>query len=81
MNDRSRRIEEFAQDPAHNGKVSPKSIREAEVAVALEESGKLKTPIRRDPRPEGGDFIDAEGKVWDVKAFDARWPPQKGGSI
>jgi hypothetical protein len=34
------RIDELAKDPAHDGKTSPKSIREAEVGVALEQSGK-----------------------------------------
>jgi hypothetical protein len=79
VNDHRRRIEELAKDPAHDGKISSKSMREAEVGSALEQSGKLKSPIRRDPRPEGGDFVDADGKVWDVKAFDSRWPPRKGG--
>jgi hypothetical protein len=79
VNDYRRRIEELAQDPAHDGKISPKSTREAEVGIALEQQGKLKKPIRRDPRSDGGDFVDADGKVWDVKAFDSRWPPRKGG--
>lgn len=37
MNDHRRRIEELAKDPAHDGKISPKSMREAEVGVALEQ--------------------------------------------
>lgn len=79
MNDIRQRITELAKDPAHNGQISAKSLREAEVGVALEKGGKLKGPIRRDPRPEGGEFIDADGQVWDIKAFDSRWPPKKGG--
>ncbi len=79
MNDHRRRIEELAKDPAHDGKISPKSMREAEIGIALEQSGKLKSPIQRDPRPDGGDFVDADDKVWDVKTFDSRWPPSKGG--
>lgn len=81
MNDRGPRLEELAKDPAHDGKVSEKSLHEASVALALEESGRLKGPIRRDPRPSGGDFIDQDGNVWDIKSFDSRWPPRKGGFV
>lgn len=73
------KVEDLAKDPAHDGKISAKSTREAEVGIALERNGKLKGPIRRDHRPDGGDFVDADGKIWDVKAFDSRWPPKKGG--
>ncbi|MCG8535285.1 MAG: hypothetical protein MI808_09330 [Pseudomonadales bacterium] len=76
---REERLEGLAADPAHNGKVTPKTLQEAEVGLSLEESGHLKPPIQRDPRPDGGEFIDADGQVWDVKAFDSRWPPRKGG--
>jgi hypothetical protein len=76
---RVERINQLAADPAHNGKISPKSIQEAEVGLSLEESGHIKGPITRDPRPDGGEFIDADGNTWDVKAFDSRWPPKKGG--
>lgn len=76
---RAERINELAKDPGHNGNISPKSLQEAEVGLSLEESGHLKGPITRDPRPDGGEFIDADQKVWDVKAFDSRWPPKKGG--
>ncbi|MGH7450684.1 MAG: hypothetical protein ACRENG_05030 [bacterium] len=79
MNSYRQRVDELAKDPAHDRRISAKSMREAEVGIALEQSGKLKGPIRRDPRPDGGDFIDADGKIWDVKAFDSRWPPKKGG--
>ena len=79
MNSYRQSVEALAKDPAHNGRISAKSMREAEVGFALEQSGKLKGPIRRDPRPDGGDFIDADGKVWNIKAFDSRWPPRKGG--
>lgn len=77
---REERLAELAQDPAHQGKPpSPKSMREAEVGLALEEKGILKGPIKRDPNPAGGEFIDADGKVWDVKTFNSNYPPRKGG--
>ena len=76
---REERLEELAKDPAHKGIVDAKGRHEAEVGLTLEEKGQLKGPITRDPRPDGGEFIDASGKVWDVKGFDSRWPPKKGG--
>ncbi len=76
---REERLEELAKDPAHKGIVDAKGRHEAEVGLTLEEKGQLKGPITRDPRPDGGEFIDANGKVWDVKGFDSRWPPKKGG--
>ena len=73
------RKEALARDPAHKGKISPKSEHEAEVGISLEESGYLRGPIRRDPAPAGGEFIDVDGVVWDVKSFNSKWPSEKGG--
>ncbi|MCQ4167484.1 PAAR domain-containing protein [Tahibacter harae] len=66
-----RRFDELARDPAHNGAISPKTWREAEVGMEMEARGDLKFPIRRDPRPNGGEFIDRDGVVWDIKGFNS----------
>ncbi|MEU8299129.1 hypothetical protein AB0C04_17815 [Micromonospora sp. NPDC048909] len=71
-----RRVEELAADPAHNGNISAKSRREAEVGLAAEAEGKIPGPIRRaeldnsDPafQKDQGEFIDSNGDNWDVKA-------------
>jgi hypothetical protein len=73
------RLEELAKDPAHGNKVEPKGLHEAVVGLALEENGDLDAPITRDPRPDGGEFIDGKGKAWDVKSFRSGIPPKKGG--
>lgn len=75
---RQARIEILAKDPAQGGKATPKTLREAEVAVAMEEAGRLKAPIRRDPTG-GADFIAGDGKPWDVKRFESGRPPAQGG--
>ena len=75
---RQDRLDELAQDPAHNGKETPGSRREAEVGLSLEEAGELPGPIQRDPSG-AAEFIDATGQKWDVKAFNSNFPPRKGG--
>jgi hypothetical protein len=76
--ERKEREDELAPDPAHNGKITTGSRREAEVGVALEERGDLPGPIKRDPSGFS-EFIDANGQQWDVKAFNSKWPKRKGG--
>ena len=69
------RREELSHDPAHLGRVSPKSVREAEVGLALEARGDLPGPITRTPLDDSdpaavkdlGDFTDATGQRWEVK--------------
>ncbi|OKI73951.1 hypothetical protein A6A27_19650 [Micromonospora sp. CB01531] len=71
-----RRVQELAADPAHNGKISAKSRREAEVGLEAEAQGKIPGPIRRaeldntDPafQKDQGEFIDGNGNNWDVKS-------------
>lgn len=75
---RSARIQLLARDPAHGGKVTPGSVREAEVAVSLEESGQVQGPIQRDPTG-AADFIDGNGTPWDVKGFNSHQPIAQGG--
>jgi hypothetical protein len=75
---REARIRLLARDPAHGGKTTPGSLREAEVAVSLEESGQVKGPIQRDPTG-AADFIDASGTEWDVKGPNSNVPPAQGG--
>ena len=45
----------------------------------MEEQGKLEGPITRDPNPAGGEFIDANNQVWDVKQYRSDFPPKSGG--
>jgi hypothetical protein len=72
-------FDNLARDPAHGNAISPKTLREREAGLGLEARGDLPGPIRRDPRPKGGEFIDATGQVWDVKAFNSNFTPKKGG--
>lgn len=76
--EREARLDELASDPAQGGKATPKARREAEVGLELEESGKLKPKIKRDPSGQA-EFIDGNGVRWDIKTFDSRFPPKKGG--
>jgi len=75
---RAARIQLLARDPAQGGKVTPGSLREAEVAVSLEESGQVQGPIQRDPSG-AADFIDGNGTHWDVKGFNSHQPKSQGG--
>jgi hypothetical protein len=76
--ERQERVDSLAPDPAHNGKITKGSRREAEVGVALEERGDLPGPITRDPSGFS-EFIDANGQMWDVKGFSSKWPIRRGG--
>ncbi|MDO9002364.1 MAG: hypothetical protein Q7V20_02785 [Aquabacterium sp.] len=69
------RLNELATDPAQGGKVTPKTMREAEVGLQLEEQGKLPRPITRDPTGSS-EFIDAAGQKWDVKGFNSQYAPK-----
>ncbi|MEU4432352.1 hypothetical protein AB0F65_16835 [Nocardia rhamnosiphila] len=68
----TKRVEELAQDPAKNGKVSPQSRREAEVGLYNENAGRVGPLERAQPGPNGedtGEFVDTESGVhWDVKS-------------
>jgi RHS repeat-associated protein len=65
------RAKELAYDP------DTKSFKpdEARAALAAEKNGTLKSPVTRDidasGRGGGGDFVDGDGKVWDVKDASA----------
>lgn len=65
-------LDDLARDPASNGKIEPKNIREREVGLAVEERGQLGKLIR-DPQAENGaEFIDtSSGLKWDVKSFES----------
>lgn len=73
------RLAELAQDPAHGGKISAKTQREAEVGLQLERDGLLQGPITRAPLDEEGndtgEFVDAIGTHWDVKSSPNLQPP------
>jgi hypothetical protein len=66
------RLNELAQDPAHNGAINAKSLQEARVGLEAEANGTIPGPIRRAPfGPDGedqGEFIDADEQRWDVKS-------------
>jgi hypothetical protein len=68
------RLAELARDPDHGGRATPKSRREAEVALALEAAGKLPAPVRRPARGDGhsGDLVDGRGNDWDIKSPQSR---------
>ncbi len=68
---REERLQRLSQDPDHNGNITEGSRREAEVALALEEAGRL-DGVRRPGHGESGDFVDATGQEWDVKAPRSR---------
>ncbi|QRK06820.1 hypothetical protein JQX13_43295 [Archangium violaceum] len=72
------RLDELAADPARGGKIDEKTQREAEIGLELEKSGKLTPRITRDPTGRA-EFIDGNGTKWDIKSFDSRYPPRKGG--
>ena len=65
-------LDDLARDPASNGKIEPKNIREREVGLAVEERGQLGKPVR-DPQAENGaEFIDtSSGLKGDVKSFES----------
>ncbi|HUQ05448.1 MAG TPA: hypothetical protein VM261_23260 [Kofleriaceae bacterium] len=67
--EREARLEELSRDPDHGGAVSEASRREAAVALALEDQGRITPPVRRPLRGDGhsGDFVDGAGGDWDVK--------------
>jgi hypothetical protein len=71
---RAEQIEELAKDPDNGYKPVPKTRREAEVALDLVDQGKLPGPVRRPVKGDGhsGDFVDGNGKDWDVKAPRSR---------
>lgn len=80
-----RRVEELAQDPAKNGKVSPQSEREAEVGLALENAGRVgpleRAPLSADGKDQG-EFIDTEtGQHWDVKSSPDVIPDYRHASV
>ncbi|WP_280398675.1 hypothetical protein [Nocardia carnea] len=68
----AKRVEELAQDPAKNGKVSPQSRREAEVGLSNENAGRVGPLERAHPGPNGedtGEFVDTDSGIhWDVKS-------------
>jgi hypothetical protein len=66
------RLNELAQDPAHGGEIGPKSVQEARIGLRAEAAGDITGPIGRAPfnlyGEDQGEFVDANGKRWDVKS-------------
>jgi len=50
--------------------VSPKSRREAEVGLGVEERGVLKPPIKRDPSGAVAEFLDSAGQAANPTGVD-----------
>jgi len=75
-------LDALAKDPAHAGSTRQydvdQGLLEQKVGLSLEESGKLKGPITRDPTG-ASEFFDANGQAWDVKSFNSNFKPSKGG--
>jgi len=69
--ERTRRHDEMSHDPDHGGKVTAGAQREADIALAMEEAGLMKPPVRRPDGPGQGDFIDGNGTHWDVKGMQS----------
>lgn len=68
------RFKDFVKDPAHNGKVSPTSVREAMTGLEAEKRGIVKGPIERGPSRI--DFYGGDGVPYDVKTPPS--PPSSG---
>ena len=69
------RIAELAKDKDRGVKKDDETVlREAEVALDMEEQGRLKGPVRRPAEGDGhsGDFVDRNGQDWDVKRPHSR---------
>lgn len=75
-------LDALADDPAHMGSKRQvdieKGIHEQKVGLGVEESGKIKGPITRDPSGKA-EFFDADGQAWDVKSFNSYYKPKQGG--
>lgn len=75
-------LDALAADPAHAGSKRQididKGLHEQKVGLGVEESGKIKGPLTRDPSGKS-EFFDADGQAWDVKSFNSNYKPKKGG--
>ncbi|MFA0960939.1 hypothetical protein AB9P05_03980 [Roseivirga sp. BDSF3-8] len=65
------KFNDLAYDPAE-GKIKPETRQEAMAGLEAESQGLIEGPISRDP--SGGlEFIDSNGKYWDVKAPNGKF--------
>ncbi|MCT2586708.1 WXG100 family type VII secretion target [Actinophytocola gossypii] len=72
------RFDELKRDPDHNNKVNKNSMEEARTALDLErrgEEGFGDGGYRRPDGPGQGEFIDSNGRHWDIKGIHSDWPP------
>ncbi|MET9022145.1 hypothetical protein ABZV93_19395 [Actinopolymorpha sp. NPDC004070] len=65
--DYQRRKNQLAYDAAQ-GRSTPDTEREAEVALGLEATGRVKEPVTNSTDPRA-DFVDGNNQPWDVKGF------------
>jgi hypothetical protein len=74
----ARRLKELASDPTLGGNITSGSMRQAQVALALEKAGRLPGPVTRDPTG-AADFIDGRGVEWNVESVSFKFPPSHDG--
>ncbi|RZS36989.1 hypothetical protein EV193_106224 [Herbihabitans rhizosphaerae] len=71
-------FDELKKDPDHNKNDNANSKQEARTALDLEARGQDGFEPGQYQRPDGpgqGDFIDSNGKHWDIKGIHSDWPP------
>jgi WXG100 family type VII secretion target len=67
------RLADLASDGARGGELTYKGLFEAHVGLSLEKTGQLPSPLLRDP-DGAAEFIDGNGVLWDIKAFNSKYP-------
>jgi hypothetical protein len=74
-----KRLDELPRDPDHKYRIDPKSIREADDALALEKEGRVPKLWRADKnnnlREDGADFVDRNGQLYDHKVATSKYTP------
>lgn len=70
-----RRKDDLGYDAAQ-GRRTPDTEREAEVALGLEATGSVEGPVTNSNDPRA-DFVDATGQPWDVKGFLTHSDPNR----
>jgi hypothetical protein len=64
---------DLARDPAHGGQIRANGRQERDAAIMAWKAGQISGPPTRSPDPRA-DFRDADGRDWDVKSFNSRYP-------
>ncbi|HEV2765235.1 MAG TPA: hypothetical protein VGV38_19790, partial [Pyrinomonadaceae bacterium] len=69
------RFSSLASDPAHGGKITPKTRAEAMAGLEAETRGLVPGPLRRGPGEI--EFYDSQGRPWDVKTPPSPKPGER----